>query len=82
MSAPIFNPDIPVADSLIASAELRDQFNSLNDHCTDLDANCEGRCFKPSGVDPLTTPISNPPTQAQVAEIRDKINELLAALKT
>jgi hypothetical protein len=40
----------------------------------------EGRCFKPSGVDPLSSPISHPPTQAQVTEIRDKINELLVAL--
>jgi hypothetical protein len=81
MSSPVFNPDIPVADSLIASGELRDQFNSLNDHCLDLDSNVESRALKPSSVDPLTTPISNPPTQAQVTEIRDKYNELLAALK-
>ena len=28
----------------------------------------------------MREPISNPPTQAEVTEIRDKINELLAAL--
>jgi hypothetical protein len=80
MSSPIFDPTIPVDNSWIASGELRDQFNSLNDHCSDLDSSLEGRAFKPSGVDPLSSPISNPPTQAQVTEIRDKINELLAAL--
>ena len=38
------------------------------------------RALKPTGADPLTTPISNPPTQAQVTELLYKINELIAAL--
>lgn len=34
-----------------------------------------------AGVTELAGAISNPPTQAEVVEIRDKINELLAALR-
>jgi hypothetical protein len=79
LAAP-FDPGLPEDNSLIVAAELRDQFNSLNDHCSQLDANVEARPFKPTGVAPLVTPISNPPTQAQVTELRDEINELLAAL--
>ena len=79
---PMFDPDIPVDDSLIAAGELRDQFNSLNDQCSDLAGNVESRCSKPGGVVPLIQTISNPPTTAQVQAIQDKLNELLAALNT
>jgi hypothetical protein len=82
MSSPIFNPDIPVDDSLIAAGELRDQFNSLNNQCSDLTDNVENRSFKPDGVAPLVQTISNPPTTAQVQTIQNKLNELLAALNT
>ena len=33
-------------------------------------------------VDDLTQTISNPPTQAEVQAIQDKVNELLASLRT
>ena len=82
MSSPIFNPDIPVDDSLIAAGELRDQLNSLNNQCSDLAGSVENRCSKPGGVAPLDQTISNPPTTAQVQAIQDKLNELLAALNT
>lgn len=77
---PVFNPALPLNNSLIASGELRNQFNSLNELIGDLQVQMDERAYKPNGVGPLTNPISNPPTQAQVTEIRDKVNELLAAL--
>jgi hypothetical protein len=41
------------------------------------------RAFKPNLVDDLSgLTISNPPTQAEVTAIRDKMNELITALKT
>jgi hypothetical protein len=73
MSAP-FDPDLPEDNSLIVAAELRGQFISVFN-------NGDSRAFKPQGVDPLVAPISDPPTQAEVEELRDKINELLANLK-
>jgi hypothetical protein len=82
MSTPVFNPDLPVDDSLIAAGELRDQFNSLNNRCEDVATNVENRCFKPSEVAPLVQTISNPPTQAQAQAIQDKLNALLATLNT
>jgi hypothetical protein len=80
MSTPEFNPDIPVDNSLIVAGELRMQFNCLNDSCEALAGNIESRCFKPGGVEPLEQTISNPPTQAEVQAIQDKLNELLSAL--
>ena len=42
----------------------------------------ETRAFKPNTVTDLSgLTISNPPTQAQVTALRDKLDELLAALQ-
>ncbi len=40
------------------------------------------QCFaiRPNGVQPLRLNICNPPTQVEVEAVRDKVNELLAAL--
>ncbi len=82
-----FDPNLPANNSPIRSAELRDQFNSLKDQLdqcptlTDVeDVINTQTAGSVVGVDALTLSISNPPTQAQVEALRDKINELLAAL--
>jgi hypothetical protein len=76
---PIFNPDVPVDNSLIAAGELRDQFNSLKDVMDALSFDMASKVNVPS-VTTLSQTISNPPTQAQVQAIQDKLNELILAL--
>lgn len=65
---------------MVESQVLRDQFNALNDRITDVDDIASNSARNPEHVQPLNLPISNPPTQAQVEAIRDKLNELRAAL--
>jgi hypothetical protein len=77
---PIFNPSLPVNNSLIASAELRDQFNSLKDLCDALSLEMINKVSVPS-VATLSQTISSPPTQAQVTAIQNKLNELILALE-
>jgi hypothetical protein len=77
-----FDPTLPVDGSLISAGELRNQLNSLNNEISDTNSNMEGRSFKPNLVDDLSSlTISNPPTKVQVETVRDKLNELIAALK-
>ena len=75
-----FDPNLPLADSIVDSQVLRDQFNALHDYTLGVEMFAYHCAQDPVGVDPLALPISNPPTQAQVEALRDKINELLAAL--
>lgn len=83
-----FDPTLPVNNSLIASAELRNQLNGLK---TIIDANSaaasgalataiNGTARNPDSVTTLSQTISNPPTQAQVLAIQNKLNELINAL--
>jgi len=74
MSDPQFNPALPVDHSPIVAAELRTQLNGLDR----LIAQCAP---KPYYVAPLSLIVSNPPTQAEVATIANKIDELIAALQ-
>ena len=37
---------------------------------------------KQDSISKLTTSISNPPTQAEVTEIKDKVNEIITALSS
>jgi len=70
------------------STELRNRFNGLkalvDDRPTFSQMNnaitnaCAGNV---RGVDDLSLTISNPPTQAQVQAIVEKLNELMAVLK-
>ena len=54
-----FDPNLPAANSPIVSAELRDQFNGLDDK---YDLAISGCALNPSYVELLDLPISNPPT--------------------
>jgi hypothetical protein len=83
-----FDPTLPVDHSQIVAAELRDQFNGLNDLITNspsfddvnniITAQAAGNC---NTVAALNLTVSNPPTQAQVQAIVTKLNELIAKLK-
>ncbi len=82
-----YDPSLPTNNSPIVAAELRNQFNGLNDLIADLPttanvndmivSNTPRNC---DGVAVLAGSIANPPTQAQVLALQDKVNELIAAL--
>jgi hypothetical protein len=72
-----FNPALPVNGSLISAIELRNQLNALNDYCNQL---ATSKIDAPT-VTTLSQTISNPPTQAQVQAIQNKLNELILALE-
>ena len=83
-----YDPTKPANHSPIIAAELRDQFAGLNDLIVDLptsaamqtqlEAQAAGPC---QSVADLNLTVSNPPTQAQVQAIANKVDELLFQLK-
>jgi hypothetical protein len=82
-----FDPTLPANNSPVSSAELRGQFTSLqtaiNDRVTaaDLGTATQELAMRPLAVDALSLTVSDPPTQAEVQSIADKLNELIGALK-
>jgi hypothetical protein len=82
-----FDPTLPVNNSLISPSELRNQFTGLkalmdfnaNAATNALEAVINGTAVNPN-VATLTQSISNPPTQAQVQAIQNKLNELINAI--
>ena len=78
-----FDPTLPVNNSLISSSELRNQLNglkSLIDNVgNDLTNEIATTAVNPA-VNVLSQSISNPPTQAQVLAIQNKLNELINAI--
>lgn len=78
-----YDPLAPTNNSLISSSQLRDQFNGLkliiDANVVDAAVAIQGTAMNPS-VDSLSQSISNPPTQAQVQAIQNKINELISAI--
>ncbi len=83
-----FDPTLPANGSPIVAAELRNQFTALKTLIDgvptspamqdELAAQTAGAC---PDVDELNLTVSNPPTQAQVQAIADKLDELLGLLK-
>jgi hypothetical protein len=82
-----YDPTLPVNNSLVSSSELRNQFTGLK-ALMDFNANAatnalitaiNGTAVNPN-VANLVQTISNPPTQAQVQAIQNKINELINAI--
>ena len=83
-----FDPDLPANNSPISSSELRDQFNGLKEEletfCVPLaqyQTDYEDTARNPVTVARLDMAVSDPPTQAEVQAIADKIDELIDALK-
>ncbi len=82
-----YDPNLPADHAQIVAAELRNQFSGLNDLIADLPtaanvndtvvSNTPRNC---DGVAALAGTIANPPTQAQVQALQNKLNELIAAL--
>jgi hypothetical protein len=81
-----FDPTLPAANSQISSAELRGQLTSLKSlidalpTSTDVTLAIEADSAALINVTTLNQTISNPPTQAQVQAIQNKLNELITAL--
>ena len=92
-----YDPTLPANNSPIVSAELRNQFAGLqelfdngiqnvNDTLADQAANLvpaiiSNAAGPPSSVNALGLSVSNPPTQAQVQAIANKVDELIVRLK-
>ena len=68
-----FNPNVPADHSPLSSAEMRGQFQAIQNN---VDAVREVLTF----VQPLGLTVSNPPTQAQVQAIANKLDELINTL--
>jgi len=78
-----FDPTLPINNSLISSPELRNQLNGLKSLLDNVEVELNnaiaGTAVNPA-VNLLGQSISNPPTQAQVQAIQNKLNELINAI--
>jgi len=82
-----FDPAKPANNAPLNSAEMRTQFTSLN---TDIQA-CATQAALTSGINAtsansngvgtLSMGVSDPPSQAEVQAIADKLDELINALR-
>jgi hypothetical protein len=89
-----FNPTLPANNSAITSAELRGQFTSLKTLVDGCPTNIAMQGYVNNYVlssaaasiagmtDLSTLAISNPPTQAELQTVVDKLNELIGGLQT
>ena len=82
-----FDPSKPANNAPASSSELRNQFNGLatNIQAKAQEDDCVNRLMmcavNPTVVQGMGMVVSDPPSQAQVQEIADKLDELLAVLK-
>ena len=82
-----FDPSFPPENAELISAEFREQFNGLqtNIQAKAYEEDCVGRlmlcAINPTAVEGLSLVVSDPPTQAEVQAISNKLDELLAVLK-
>jgi hypothetical protein len=78
-----FDPTLPANNSLISSSELRNRLNGLKSLIDNVEVELNnaiaGTAVNPA-VNLLGQSISNPPTQAQVQAIQNKLNELINAI--
>jgi uncharacterized protein YpuA (DUF1002 family) len=84
------NLTLPANNSPISSSELRDNFSGLKDYVDDVandlnmninDAVNNQTAGGVSAIAELSLTVSNPPTQAQMQQVVDKLNELIHKLK-
>ena len=81
MGDSFFNPELPRDHSPLSSTEMRSQLNGLNDTLTGAISEAVNGCaLNPWEVGPLGLTVSNPPTQAEVQAVADKLDQLIAAL--
>ena len=75
MGTPTFDPNLPADNSEIVAGELRGQFQTLAD-------GLDGIRARFVAVLPLALGVSDPPTQADVQAIADKLDELINSLNS
>ena len=81
MADPVFDPELPRNNSPIVAAELRSQFIGINETLGQAIAEAASGCaVNPWEVTQLGLTVSNPPTQAEVQALANKLDELIAAL--
>jgi hypothetical protein len=73
MSTPVLDPSLPADHSPLSSGEMRGQFQAIAGMFDDLRS-------KLVSLTPLGLTVSNPPTQADVQAIADKLDELINTL--
>ena len=73
-----FDPNLPQENTPVDAAQMRDQLNGLNDAIANGIA---GTSSNSNAVGTLGLAVNNPPTQADVQTIADKIDELINALR-
>lgn len=82
-----YDPSIPASHVPIESAMLRGQFSGLAQliQAKAFEDDCVARLMSsaqnPVTVDGLALSASDPPTQAELQAVIDKLNELLTSLK-
>ena len=76
-----FDPNKPATNAEITSAELREQFNALNDRLVAVESALQETARDPVGVGTFTTTLNDPPGAAQVQAILDVLNQLISAVK-
>ena len=69
-SSPILDPSLPADNSPLSSGEMRGQFQAIEDSFADIRARF-------LSLTPLGLTVSNPPTQADVQALADKLDEVI-----
>ena len=69
MSTPILDPTLPADNSPLVSGEMRGQFQGIQDR------------FAAAQVQQLGLTVSNPPTQAEMQALADKLDEVITRLQ-
>jgi len=87
-----YDPTKPANNSPLSSAEMRNQFNALKELIDPLvthdqllisinNAVNDGASANSNSVGSLNLTVSDPPTQAEMQGIADKLDELITALR-
>ena len=73
MSTPILDPSLRADNSALSLAEMRGQLQAIQNNFDDIRARL-------ISLTPLGLTVSNPPAQADVQAIADKLDELINTL--
>ena len=75
-----YNSALPVDGSVIDAGELRSQFGALEGEIVTLGQELHLQEQRGLGIDLLSVTVSDPPSQAEVQAVVDKLNELITSL--
>ena len=82
-----FDPTKPANNSPMSSSEVRSQFNGLHSLLSERarEDDCVNRLLmcaeNPTAVEGMGMVVSDPPTQAEMQALSNKLDELIAVLK-